>query len=45
MVESFDEHEQAGVLVDPEEEQKKGPELQAEMAAEYGGLDPEGLEE
>ena len=45
MVESFDEHELSGVLVDPEGEQEKYQELLAEMAAEYGGLDPEGLDE
>ena len=45
MVENFDEHAQAGIQVDPQGEQEKDQDLIAEMAAEYGGLDPEGLEE
>ena len=45
MVESFDEHEQVGIEVDPEGEQEKDQDLISEVAAEYGGLDPEGLEE
>ena len=45
MVEAFEENTKIGTEIDPEGEQENDPEQIAEIAEEYGGLDPEGLVE